>query len=183
MAWVYIESEKGLWTVGFYAPDGEWRSETDHSDKEAAARRCAMLNGGGLNTAPKKRLPAASSAKFKIDVDPDFVRFKKCYPKRAGAQRWPDAQRFWNALIKQGVDSEEIIAGALRYREMLVLTGKEGTEYVQQAASFLGRNQGWKEDWGVPVVQPQTQRARMESEQDKFERIAGATSKREWAST
>ncbi len=43
--YVYIESEPGLWTVGFYAPDGAWIPESDHADKESAARRVAWLNG------------------------------------------------------------------------------------------------------------------------------------------
>jgi hypothetical protein len=44
-AWVYINSEPGLWTVGFYAPDGTWHSDSDHDDREKAAVRCAWLNG------------------------------------------------------------------------------------------------------------------------------------------
>lgn len=44
--YVYIKSEPGLWTVGFYSPGGQWRSDSDHSDKEEAARRVHYLNGG-----------------------------------------------------------------------------------------------------------------------------------------
>ncbi len=44
--YVYIRSEPGLWTVGFYDPAGKWHSESDHSDREDAARRVAWLNGG-----------------------------------------------------------------------------------------------------------------------------------------
>lgn len=43
--YVYIESEPGLWTVGFYRPNGTWVSESDHDGREAAARRVAYLNG------------------------------------------------------------------------------------------------------------------------------------------
>lgn len=46
MSYVYIESEPGLWTVGFYDPDGHWQPESDHSEKEEAAKRTAWLNGG-----------------------------------------------------------------------------------------------------------------------------------------
>lgn len=45
MTWVYINSEPGLWTVGFYAPNGDWHTDSDHSDREEAAKRCAWLNG------------------------------------------------------------------------------------------------------------------------------------------
>jgi hypothetical protein len=43
--WVYVRSEPELWTVGFYDPRGAWHSDSDHTDRESAARRCAYLNG------------------------------------------------------------------------------------------------------------------------------------------
>ena len=43
--YVYIESEKGLWTVGFYSPDGKWHPESDHDSTEKAAERVHYLNG------------------------------------------------------------------------------------------------------------------------------------------
>lgn len=42
----YIKSEPQLWTVGFYSPNGEWHPDSDHSDREDAAKRVAFLNGG-----------------------------------------------------------------------------------------------------------------------------------------
>lgn len=45
--WVYIRSEPQLWTVGFYAPNGEWHADSDHGSAEEAARRAAWLNGSG----------------------------------------------------------------------------------------------------------------------------------------
>ena len=44
--WVYIQSEPGLYTVGFYSPDGEWHTDSDHNTKSAAAARIHYLNGG-----------------------------------------------------------------------------------------------------------------------------------------
>lgn len=43
--WVYIKTEANLWTVGFYAPDGQWHTDSDHANSEEAAKRCAWLNG------------------------------------------------------------------------------------------------------------------------------------------
>ena len=45
-SWVYIKSEPGLWTVGFYKPDGKWEPESDHESQDFAARRIHYLNGG-----------------------------------------------------------------------------------------------------------------------------------------
>ena len=44
--YVYIESEPGLWTVGFYDPKGEWNADSDYASKEKAAKVVAWLNGG-----------------------------------------------------------------------------------------------------------------------------------------
>lgn len=43
--YVYINSEPGLYTVGFYDPSGKWHSESDWSNSEQAADRVAYLNG------------------------------------------------------------------------------------------------------------------------------------------
>lgn len=44
--YVYIKTEQNLWTVGFYAPDKTWHTDSDHDTKESAAQRVAFLNGG-----------------------------------------------------------------------------------------------------------------------------------------
>lgn len=44
--WVYIESEHGLWTVGFYDPKGDWHGDSDHTDRVEAGKRVHYLNGG-----------------------------------------------------------------------------------------------------------------------------------------
>ena len=44
--WIYIKSEPGLWTVGFYKPDGTWKPESDHNSSDEAAKRVHYLNGG-----------------------------------------------------------------------------------------------------------------------------------------
>lgn len=46
MIWVYLQSEPNLYTVGFYTPEGEWMTDSDHSTKEEAAKRVHYLNGG-----------------------------------------------------------------------------------------------------------------------------------------
>lgn len=43
--YVYIRSEPGLYTVGFYDPAGKWHAESDHDSESAAASRVAWLNG------------------------------------------------------------------------------------------------------------------------------------------
>jgi len=43
--YVYIKSEKHLWTVGFYNPDGKFIAESDHDSSEEASQRVHWLNG------------------------------------------------------------------------------------------------------------------------------------------
>jgi len=47
--YVYIQTEPGLWTVGFYDPSDKFIAESDHSDREKAADRVAYLNGGSID--------------------------------------------------------------------------------------------------------------------------------------
>lgn len=51
--WLYRQTETpaeapphGLFTVGYYAPDGTWTAESDHGTADEAAARVHYLNGG-----------------------------------------------------------------------------------------------------------------------------------------
>lgn len=43
--WVYLLSEPGLFTVGFFDPNGKWHPDNDYNNREDAADRVAYLNG------------------------------------------------------------------------------------------------------------------------------------------
>jgi hypothetical protein len=53
--YVYIEPEKGLFTVGFYSPNGKWHPDSDHDSAEGAAERVHYLNGGHSEENPSCR--------------------------------------------------------------------------------------------------------------------------------
>lgn len=44
--WVYIQSEPQVYTVGFYAPNGEWHTDSDHGSRDEAREKVHYLNGG-----------------------------------------------------------------------------------------------------------------------------------------
>lgn len=44
--YVYIRSEANLFTVGFYAPDGTWNTDSDWDSRDKARERVHYLNGG-----------------------------------------------------------------------------------------------------------------------------------------
>lgn len=53
--YVWIDSEPGLYTVGFYDPSGKWHPESDHGTRAEAASRVHYLNGGNLPLPEKPR--------------------------------------------------------------------------------------------------------------------------------
>ena len=83
-----------------------------------------------------------------------FDQLKAAYPKRSGSQRWGDAKRFLNRLLNEGETIEDILAGVERYKAWAENEDIIGTVFVQQAATFLGRNEGWREDWEIPKPKP-----------------------------
>jgi len=45
--YVYIRAKgEQLYVVGFYDPEGQWEPESDHAEREEAAKRVHWLNGG-----------------------------------------------------------------------------------------------------------------------------------------
>ncbi|MEX2964238.1 hypothetical protein [Microbulbifer sp. TYP-18] len=68
--YVHMQSEPGLWTVGFYTPDGQWKPESDHSNQEDAANRAAFLNGGSPE---KQEQPETKHYYLQLDNNPLFV--------------------------------------------------------------------------------------------------------------
>lgn len=76
---------------------------------------------------------------------------RQLYPKRDGSQRWGDALNHLRARLKEGEETEIILEGIKRYAAWCRERDMEHTPYVQQAATFLGRNRGYLEDWDLPV--------------------------------
>ena len=44
--YIYIQTEKGLWTAGHYDPKGKFIPESDHDNEQDARQRVHYLNGG-----------------------------------------------------------------------------------------------------------------------------------------
>lgn len=45
--WVYVRSEPGLYTVGFYDPQGKWHPDSDYNDSNQAAKRVHYFERDG----------------------------------------------------------------------------------------------------------------------------------------
>lgn len=72
------------------------------------------------------------------------------YPKRAGGNSKPDAFTQWVQRVNEGVTPEDLLAGVMRYRRYCDATGTTGTQYVKQAATFLGKGEHWKDEYKIP---------------------------------
>jgi hypothetical protein len=53
--YVYIKSERNLWTVGHYSPNGEWIPQSDHNEETNAEKKVIQLNGGSIPLLDKEK--------------------------------------------------------------------------------------------------------------------------------
>ncbi len=67
----------------------------------------------------------------------EFEQVWSVYPKRAGGNSKSDAFKAWNARIRDGTTTAEILAGVERYAAFVKAEGILNTQYVKQAKTFL----------------------------------------------
>ena len=79
-----------------------------------------------------------------------FRRFWAAYPRRAGGNSKKAAYRKWQATLRKGATADELEDVASRYAAYCDATETTGTRYVKQAATFLGPDEHWREEWAVP---------------------------------
>jgi hypothetical protein len=92
--WVYLKTESGsystgLWTVGFYDPEGRWHAESDYDNREEAAARVNWLNGG------TGQLSTRIEVRPYEEVDFELRGFTELLPEEEralGAERTPEGE-------------------------------------------------------------------------------------------
>jgi len=106
------------------------------------------------------------------------------YPKRAGSNSKKDAWSSWKARCRDAseqfgtvleVDRAKLamVEGARRYLKFCEETGKVGTEYVMQAATFFGPSQHYLEDWAKPEPESERGVPRKDEEIESWARFHG----------
>jgi hypothetical protein len=80
----------------------------------------------------------------------EFEQLKAIYPKRSGDQGWSKALKACHARLKEGSTWQELADGSQRYADYCATTGKTGTEFVKQAATFFGPDKHFLNDWVAP---------------------------------
>ncbi|MDE2104102.1 MAG: hypothetical protein KGL39_43090 [Patescibacteria group bacterium] len=86
---------------------------------------------------------------------PEFLELQGIYPKRAGDQAWEKAARAVNARLREGHTWSEILEGARRYAAYCQASESVGTQYVKQAASFVGPDKHFLSAWSPPPSKAQ----------------------------
>ena len=79
-----------------------------------------------------------------------WAEFKSVYPKRAGEQKWRLAESAAIQRIHEGHTTAQFLDGARRYAIYLQATEKLDTQFVKQAATFLGPSKSFLEPWTPP---------------------------------
>jgi hypothetical protein len=82
----------------------------------------------------------------------DFEDAWAVYPKRTGSNSKRAAFKAWTARMKTGETAQSMLDGVLRYAAFIQATGKGGTEYVKQAATFFGPDKHFLESWEITGV-------------------------------
>ncbi len=80
------------------------------------------------------------------DISCNFDEFWKSYPTRQGSNPKKAAQDKFTAVVKKGIDAQEIIKGAKNYRAQMKAAGNSETQFVAQAVTWLNQER-WKDDY------------------------------------
>jgi len=122
---------------------------------------------------------AEPSRNAKQNYSSEFEGAWQAYPKRSGANNKSAAWKAWCARVKAGVASETMVAGVRRYAAYVQATGKCGTEYVKQAATFFGPDHHFDEVWDIPAT-PQRQTSTQQKHNGFDSRDYGQTQTPAW---
>jgi hypothetical protein len=116
----------------------------------------SSLEGNGMEWNGSKNPSAHAKLAPRVSIDIDEL--KAVYPNRSGDQGWSKAARAAQARIAEGHSWPEMIAGVTRYAAFVHASGKEGSEFVKQAATFLGPDKPFLLPWDLPRNKAENQR-------------------------
>lgn len=95
---------------------------------------------------PRRSSRLTAGAEYPVE----FKQFWALYPKRAGANPKRRAFAAWCARLEEGTEIRRILEGSRAYARFCAATGKLNTEYVLQAATFLGEDRHFELPWSLP---------------------------------
>lgn len=152
-----IRPIEGGWQLLNYKRYREMRTEKQIATAERVARHRAkgvtgVTSNAGNNRSQKSEVRTTKTTTASSEADALFEAFWKAYPRRAGGNPKGRARKAWNARCNghDATVAPTIMDGLARYARFVTTTGKVGTEYVMQAATFLGPDQHYLAPWSPP---------------------------------
>jgi hypothetical protein len=124
--------------------------EVSSEDQGSGIKEGIEDQGSTSASATPTRSPAVLKASRGTTNPEWFSDFKLTYPNRTGDQGWRKALKAANARIAEGHMPDEFLEGARRYCAFCAATEKTGTEFVKQAATFLGPDKHFLLPWDLP---------------------------------
>ncbi|WP_228351059.1 MULTISPECIES: hypothetical protein [Limnobaculum] len=100
----------------------------------------------------KTYVPSVDGTPISKTYSDEFEKAWSIYPKREGSNPKKDAYRSWNARLKEGVTSEEMLQGVIAYAEFCKEKKQLNTAYVMQAKRFFGSENEFQSDWKVSPI-------------------------------
>lgn len=156
----------------------EQRSNAGKSSAQTRLQRSSNDRSNARSTAVEHPSPSPSPSKEIAtqslgddEFAKNFATLKSIYPKRSGDQRWPSAEKHIRARLREGSTWDEILDGAKRYAQWVRAAGKEGTETVKQAATFVGTDKGFTEAFELPRVANGTSKQSYQPRPSAVERV------------
>lgn len=125
--WVYKRTEQSLWTVGYYAPDGEWNTDSDHGSPDEAAKRASLLNGSAAELMNQLQ-SALEDEREKYQLLVEHI-IDKLNPR--------DGDEAEVALCMEAID--KVVAFVEPHRCVCALDAPETGEHICPRCDALGR--------------------------------------------
>jgi len=94
---------------------------------------------------------ASASPDAMCDLDDQIDKLFQIYPNRAGGNPKARALKALNARLREGISYDQIIEGVIRYARFIKAEDKQDTQYVMQAATFLGPDKQFLDEWTIPA--------------------------------
>ena len=119
------------------------RRHVDHTEAEAEAEEEAEYTVHKRTDDEWPSKPKKLNGSYQYP--PPFERAWSEYPSRDGSNPKTGAYKAFRARVKDGDDPEDLIRAATHYRQECDRREQTGTPYVQQAATFWGPSEPWRE--------------------------------------
>ena len=133
---------------------GDRRRPPDTADGRPSNTNTDANTDAGSTTAASR--PSPRVRKQAKASDSQFDELRAAYPSRSGSQPWSRARKAINARLQEGRVWTEIFVGVQRYAAYCNMTGKTGTEFVMQAATFFGPECHFEQPWNAPATKADT---------------------------